>query len=244
MCYSAVTFLNSLKAADNMSEDEREMAKKIGVLLSGCGVQDGSEIHESTLTLLALDKLGAEIVCIAPSKLFEVVDHTKGQPVSEKRNTLVESARISRGEILDAARARSKDFDALIMPGGMGAVKNLSNFQIRGSGATVEPSVGKLIAGIVDLKRPIGAMCIAPATLAAALRAIAVTGVKMTIGNDPKVAEKIQEMEQVHVECPVDDCVIDEEHKIVTTPAYMLGKSVKEIQPGIDKLVKAVYDMA
>lgn len=220
------------------------MAKKIGVLLSGCGVQDGSEIHEATLVLLALDKLGAEIICIAPNKQAEVVDHTKGQPVSEKRNTMVESARISRGQILDAARARSKDLDGLIMPGGMGAAKNLSNFYLRGSNCTVDPSVGKLIAGLADLKKPIGAICIAPATLAAALRDIGVSGVKMTIGNDPATAQKIQEMGHVHVECPVDDCVVDEEHKIVTTPAYMLGKSIKEIEPGIEKLVKTVFDLA
>lgn len=220
------------------------MGKKIGVLLSGCGVYDGSEIHEATLTLLYLSQLGADIVCIAPNKLGEVVDHTKNQPVSEKRNAMFESARISRGEILDAARARSKDFGGLIIPGGQGSIKNLSNFYIRGSGCSVDTSVGKVIAGIVDLKRPVGAICIAPATLAGALRDIGISGVKMTIGNDPATAKKIEEMGQVHVECTPDNCVIDEEHKIVTTPAYMLAKSIKEIQPGIEKLVKAVYEMA
>ena len=220
------------------------MAKKIGVLLSGCGVQDGSEIHEATLTLLELDKLGAEIICIAPSKQAEVVDHAKGQPVPERRNTLIESARISRGQIVDAARARAKELDGLIMPGGMGAAKNLSNFVLRGSGCTVDTSVGKLIAGLCDLKRPIGAMCIAPVTLAAALRDIDVLGVKVTVGNDPDTAAKINEMGQVHVDCPVDEVVVDEEHKIVTTPAYMLASSIKEVQPGIAKLVRTVFDMA
>jgi enhancing lycopene biosynthesis protein 2 len=220
------------------------MPKKIGVLLSGCGVQDGSEIHEAILTLLALDKLGAEIICIAPSKLSEVVDHTKGQPVSEKRNVLIESSRISRGVITDAARARSKELDALIIPGGSGATKNLSNFATKGAGCVVEVPVGKLIAGLVDLKRPIGAICIAPATLAAALRDINVMKVKLTVGNDAGVAKKIEEMGQVHVECPVDDIVIDEEHNIVSTPAYMLGKSIKEVQPGIDKLVQTVFNLA
>ncbi len=227
-----------------MNEGETEMAKKIGVLLCGCGVQDGSEIHEATLTLLALDKLGAEIVPIAVNKQGEVMDHTKGQPVSEKRNTLVESARISRGEITDAARARANDLDALIIPGGMGTGRNLSNFTLRGGGCTVDPTVGKLIAGLADAKKPIGAMCIAPATLAAALRDIDVTGVKVTIGNDQDTAQKINEMEQVHVDCPVDECVVDEEHKIVTTPAYMLGQSIKEIQPGIEMLVQKIYDLA
>lgn len=220
------------------------MAKTIGVLLSGCGVQDGSEIHEATLTLLELTKLGAEIVCIAPSKQFEVVDHVKGQPVPEKRNTLIESARISRGNITDAARARAKDLDGLIIPGGTGAVKNLSNFYLRGAGCTVDPSVGKLIAGVKDDNKPIGAICIAPGTLAAALRDIDVTGIKMTIGTDKGTAAKIEEMGQVHVDCQPDDCVIDEANKIVTTPAYMLGQNIVEIHPGIAKLCKAVYDMA
>jgi len=220
------------------------MAKKIGVLLSGCGVQDGSEIHEATLTMLALDKLGAEIVPISISKQAEVVDHAKGQPVPEKRNVLTESARISRGRINDAARVRARELDALIMPGGMGVVRNLSSFGLRGSGCTVDPSVGKLVAGLIDDKKPIGAMCIAPAVLAAALRDIDISGVKMTIGNDAATAGKIEAMGQVHVECSVDDCVVDEEHKIVTTPAYMLGESIKDIQPGIEKLVRAVFDLA
>jgi len=181
---------------------------------------------------------------IAPSKQGEVVDHVKGQPVPEKRNVMIESARITRGDMTDAARIRAGDIDALIIPGGMGAAMNLSNFVRRGSGCTVDPTIGNLIARLNDAKKPIGAMCIAPATLAAALRDIDVTGVKMTIGNDPETAAKIEEMEQVHVECPVDDCVIDEEHKIVTTPAYMLGESIKDIQAGIDKLVKIIFDMA
>ncbi len=220
------------------------MAKKIGVLLSGCGVKDGSEIHEATLTLLALDKLGADIVPIAVSKQGDVVDHAKGQAVSEKRNTLSESARISRGDIIDAARTRARELDGLILPGGLGAVTNLSNFANKGYLCNVDPSVGKLIAGMIDDKKPIGAMCIAPATLAGALRDIAVEGVKLTVGNDPDTAAKIEQMDQVHVECAVDDCVIDEEHKVVTTPAYMLTERISEIVPGIEKLVKTVYEMA
>lgn len=220
------------------------MGKKIGVLLSGCGVQDGSEIHEAVLTILSLTRLGADIVFIAPSKQVEVVDHVKKQAIPEKRNVLEESARISRGSIVDAARARANELDALIMPGGNGAAKNLSNFHIRGSGCTVDPSVGKLIAGLSDQKKPIGAICIAPATLAAALRDIDVTGVKMTIGTDAGTAAKLQEMGQVHVECGPNDIVVDEGHKIVTTPAYMLGQNIVEIEPGINKLVEKVYELA
>ncbi|HEX9743880.1 MAG TPA: isoprenoid biosynthesis glyoxalase ElbB [bacterium] len=220
------------------------MSKKIGVLLAGCGVKDGSEIHEATLTLLALTKLGAEIVCIAPNKQAEVVDHVKGQPVPEKRNAMEEAARISRGNIVDAARARANDLDALIIPGGFGAASSLSNFSLRGAGCNVDPSVGKLIAGLSDQKKPIGAMCIAPATLAAALRDIDVTGVHMTIGTDPGTASKINEMGQVHEDCAVGDIIVDEEHKVVSTPAYMLGKDIAEIETGINKLVQKVYEWA
>jgi len=220
------------------------MAKRIGVLLCGCGVQDGSEIHEATLTLLALDKLGAEIVPIAVSKQSEVVDHAKGQGIPEKRNSMTESARITRGEIFDAARVRAKELDAMIIPGGTGAATVLSNFATKGHLCNVDPSVGKLIAGLTDAGKPIGAICIAPATLAATLRDIGIEGVKLTVGNDETTAAKIQEMGQVHVNCNVDDCVVDEEHKIVTTPAYMLARSIKEIQPGIEKLVAKVFELA
>ena len=220
------------------------MGKKIGVLLSGCGVYDGSEIHEATLTLLYLSQLGADIVCIAPNKLGEVVDHTKNQPVSEKRNAMFESARISRGEILDAARARSKDFGGLIIPGGQGSIKNLSNFYIRGSGCSVDTSVGKVIAGIVDLKRPVRRHLYR----ARDTRRRPERYRHQRRENDDRQRSCDREENrgdgQVHVECTPDNCVIDEEHKIVTTPAYMLAKSIKEIQPGIEKLVKAVYEMA
>jgi enhancing lycopene biosynthesis protein 2 len=220
------------------------MSKKIGLLLSGCGVQDGSEIHEATLTLLALDKIGAEVVPIAISKQGIVVDHAKGQEVPDKRNTMSEAARITRGNISDAARVRSKELDALIIPGGMGAAINLCNFSTKGHLCNVDPSVGKLVAGMIDLKKPVGAICIAPVVVAATLRDIAVDGVKLTIGNDADTAAKIEEMEQVHVECPVDDIVVDEEYKIVTTPAYMLATRISELVPGIDKLVAKVYEMA
>lgn len=220
------------------------MGKKIGVLLSGCGVKDGSEIHESVLVFLALDKLGAEIVPIAPSKLGLVVDHSKDQEVPEKRNAMVEAARISRGNITDSARARANELDGLIIPGGTGAISNLSNISLRGAGCTVDPSVGKLITGFIDKKKPVGAICIAPQTLAATLRDIAVEGVKLTIGNDEASAKIIEELEQTHVECTPDEIVFDEEHNIITTPAYMLGQSIKEIEPGITKLVNKVYELA
>lgn len=220
------------------------MAKRIGLLLTGCGVKDGSEIHEATLALLALNKLGAEIFYIAVNKDFNVVDHTTETPSGERRNTLVESARISRGDITDVATVTADDMDGLVCPGGFGAALHLSDFAAKGAGCTVNPDVQRLIGGLYQAGKPIAAICIAPGSLAAALKEINVTGVKMTIGNDPGTAALINELGQVHVDCSVDKCVVDEDHKIVTTPAYMLGPGIKDIQLGIDATVKAVYDMA
>ena len=220
------------------------MAKRIGLLLTGCGVKDGSEIHESTLALLALNKLGADIFYIAINKQFDVMDHMTEKASGERRNTMVEAARISRGDITDIATVTADDMDGLVIPGGFGAALHLSDFASKGSGCTVEPSVQKLIGGLFEEGKPIGAICIAPGSLAAALKEINVTGVKMTIGNDPGTASLINELGQMHVDCTVDQCVVDEDHKIVTTPAYMLGPEIKDVQKGIDALVKAVYDMA
>lgn len=220
------------------------MAKRIGLLLTGCGVKDGSEIHEATLSLLALNKLGAEILYLSINKDFEVIDHVTGEPSGETRNTMVESARITRGDITDIASVSADDMDGLVCPGGFGGAKHLSNFADKGVDCTVEPAVLKLIGGLIQARKPIAAICITPASLAAALRELNISGVKMTIGNDPGTAADINGFGQVHVDCPVDRCVIDEGHKIVTTPAYMLGPGIGDIQPGIEAAVKAVYDMA
>jgi enhancing lycopene biosynthesis protein 2 len=220
------------------------MAKRIGLLLTGCGVKDGSEIHEATLSLLALNKLGAEIFYLAVNKDFDAIDHSKGTPSGERRNTLIESARISRGDITDIANVSADDMDGLVMPGGFGSATHISDFAAKGADCTVHPDVQRLIGGLHQAGKPIGAICIAPGSLAAALKEINVTGVKMTIGNDPGTAALINELGQVHVDCTVGKCVIDKKHKIVTTPAYMLGPGIKDIQPGIEAAVKAVYDMA
>jgi enhancing lycopene biosynthesis protein 2 len=220
------------------------MAKRIGLLLTGCGVKDGSEIHEATLALLALNKLGADIFFIAVNKDFIAVDHTTEKPSGDRRNTMVEAARISRGDITDIAEVTADDMDGLVIPGGFGAALHLSDFAAKGASCTVDPSVQRLIGGLYEEGKPIAAICIAPGSLAAVLNEINVSGVKMTIGNDPMTAALINELGQVHVDCAVDKCVVDEKHKIVTTPAYMVGPGIKDIQLGIDAAVKAVFDMA
>lgn len=218
------------------------MAKKIGVLLSGCGVFDGSEIHEAVLTMLFLDQAGAEMICMAPNMdQLHVLDHTSQSEMDQKRNVLVESARIARGDILDLAKVTADQLDALIIPGGFGAAKNLSNFAIKGPEAQVNPQVQRILDEMVAAKKPIGALCIAPATVAKALSS---RNPEVTIGTDVGTAAAIETMGAKHVACHVDQIHVDNANKIVTTPAYMLGPSIKHVAKGIEQLVKKVVEMA
>ena len=217
------------------------MGKKIGVVLSGCGVFDGTEIHEAVLTLFALERAGAEAVCMAPDiEQHHVIDHLSGEPTEEKRNVLLESARIARGEIKDIKEVAGEDIDALIMPGGFGAAKNLSDFAFSGPNAEVNPDLKKLILQMHKEKKPIGAICISPATLAKALYG---KGIKVTIGNDVSTAAAVEATGSRHQDCPVNDIVTDEENLVVSTPAYMLGPGIKDVAQGIDKLVEKVLAM-
>ena len=215
---------------------------RIGVLLSGCGVYDGSEIHEAVITLLALDRANSEAICMAPDiDQFDVVNHLTGKPSSEKRNVLIESARIARGNIKDIKTVTADDIDGLIIPGGFGAAKNLSNFAVKGTDARVNDQTGRLLNEMIAAGKPVGAICIAPATVA---RAIAAVQPEVTIGNDTGTAAAIEAMGAVHKVCTVDMIHVDEAHKIVTTPAYMLGPGIKEVAAGIEKLVAKVLELA
>ncbi len=218
------------------------MGVKIGVLLSGCGVFDGSEIHEAVLTLLALDRAGAEIVCMAPNMdQYHVINHLTQEEMPEKRNVLIESARIARGDIRDIKRVKASDVDGLIIPGGFGAAKNLCDFAFKGPDATVHPEVLRLLRELVEANKPIGAICIAPALIT---KALADKKPEVTIGNDPDTAKAIETMGGVHHTCSVDNFHVDEKNKIVTTPAYMLGPSIKHVAEGIEKLVNKVIELA
>lgn len=211
--------------------------KKVGVVLSGCGVYDGAEIHESVLTLLALAKQGAEAVCFAPdTNQVDVINHLSGEPMSETRNVLIEAARIARGNILPLAQANADELDALIVPGGFGAAKNLSTFASQGSECHVDSALQALAQRMHALGKPLGFMCIAPAMLPK----IFDFPLRLTIGTDIDTAEVIEEMGGEHVPCPADDIVVDEDNKIVTTPAYMVAQNIAEAATGIDKLVDRV----
>jgi enhancing lycopene biosynthesis protein 2 len=216
---------------------------KVGVLLSGCGFLDGAEIHESVFTLLALDRQGATIVCCAPDiDVRQVIDHRTKQPASETRNVLTESARIARCEISDVANVRAADLDALIIPGGFGAAKNLCGFAEDGPECAVDPGVEELVGEMLDLRKPIGAICIAPALLAriAGKRGIPA---KLTIGNDAGTAGAIEATGCRHEDCPVTEFAVDEKNKVVTTPAYMLGPGPAAVYEGVRKLVDQVVKL-
>ncbi|MBW2251226.1 MAG: isoprenoid biosynthesis glyoxalase ElbB [Deltaproteobacteria bacterium] len=214
---------------------------KIGVLLSGCGVNDGSEIHEAVITMLTLDKAGAETVCMAPDvDQLDVVNHLTGEATGEKRNVLVESARIARSNIKDISKVRAADIDGLIIPGGFGAAKNLSNFAIKGKDAVVNEDVKRLLNDMVSVGKPVGAICIAPVTLTKALEG---KNPQVTIGNDIGTAGAIEAMGGRHKECSVDMIHVDSNNKLVTTPAYMLGPCIKDVAVGIEKLVNKVLEL-
>lgn len=214
---------------------------KIGVILSGCGVNDGSEIHEAVLTLLAIDKAGAQAVCMAPDiPQADVVDHVSGKPASEKRRVLAESARIARGKILDLRQAKASDLDAVVLPGGFGAAKNLCTFAKDGPGCSVQEDVARLLREMHKAGKPIGALCIAPAVLA---KVFGSAGPELTIGKDPGTAKALQAMGAKHQDRGACEVAVDKANKLVTTPAYMLAGRISEVASGADALVKAVVDL-
>jgi enhancing lycopene biosynthesis protein 2 len=219
------------------------MAKKIGVVLSGCGVMDGSEIHEAVLTLLAIDRAGAEAVCMAPNiRQRHVINHLTGEEsTGDVRNVLVESARIARGKICDIAGVKATDIDALIFPGGFGAAKNLSDYAFKGPECSVNPEVARLATEVHAARKPIGVVCIAPVIAA---KVFGKEHPQVTIGTDKNTAKDIEKMGAKHVSCPVQEFVVDKDRKIVSTPAYMLAQNIKEAAEGIEKLVAAVIDLA
>jgi len=213
---------------------------KIGIVLSGCGVNDGSEIHEAVITMLELDKAGAEMIVIAPNiDQLHVINHATGEEMDDSRNVLIESARISRGNIEDIAGITSKDLDALIFPGGFGVAKNLSDYAMAGMECSVNPDVLRLSREVHNDGKPIGVICIAPAIMAKILAG----ETELTIGFDEQTASDIDAMGAKHVLCPVDEIVVDKEKKVVSTPAYMEAKSIKEAASGIEKLVAETLKM-
>lgn len=217
---------------------------KVGVVLSGCGVYDGAEIHESVITMLALDRAGAEKIMMAPDiDQLHVINHLNGEEMDgDGRNVLVESARIAHGDIKSISEVTESELDALIFPGGFGVAKNLSDYAMVGANCTVNSEVAQLTRAVHKAGKPIGVMCIAPTMMAKILNLDSISA-DLTIGSDEKTASDIQSMGSNHIVCPVQDVLVDKEKKIVSTPAYMEAKNMAEAADGIEKLVAEVLKM-
>ena len=219
------------------------MAKRVGVLLSGCGFLDGAEIHEATLTLLALDRRGAAAIAIAPDLAqADVVDHQAHAPSRDgSRNALVEAARISRGHVRELSAVSAKELDALILPGGYGAAKTLSSFATDGPRMRVLGPLEALIRALFQAQKPMGFLCIAPVIAA---KVLGESHPRLTIGDDAETAAAIEAMVGRHVRCKVDEVIVDPDLHLVSSPAYMLGPSIAPVAAGIDRLVAAVLDLS
>lgn len=216
--------------------------KNVAVILSGCGVYDGSEIHEAVLTLLAIEQHGATYRCFAPNiEQYHVINHFSGEvSEGESRNVLVEAARIGRGDVEDLTELSASEFDAIIFVGGFGAAKNLSSFALDNDNYTVNEQVLAAAKSFSAVEKPAGFMCIAPALMPF----IYPEGVKGTIGKDNDTAKLITAKGLTHIDCDVAGVVVDETNKIVSTPAYMLANSISEANEGINKLVKYVLALS
>lgn len=215
--------------------------KKVAVILSGCGVFDGAEIHESVLALLHIAKAGASYTCFAPDiEQMHTINHLTGEEMQPNRNVLVESARIARGEVQAITELNAEDFDALILPGGFGGAKNLCDFAVKGADATMQDDVLSACKAFADAGKPAGYICITPAMIPLVYG----QGSKATIGTDEETASALSAMGSDHVSCAVEDIVVDEERKVVSTPAYMLAGSILEADAGISNLVNKVLELA
>ena len=215
------------------------MNKKIAVVLSGCGVYDGAEIHEATLTLLAIARQGAHYQCFAPDiEQAHVVNHLTGEVMNEARNVLVESARIARGNIKPLSDFQAADFDAIVFPGGFGVAKNLCSFAFDGIDCSVNADAQKAVRAMHKANKPIGALCISPVLIAKILG-----DVEVTIGNDPGTSGAIEQMGSKHVVASHGEVVTDRHNRVVTTPCYMLGATIDQIAVGAENVIKTILSL-
>ncbi len=212
---------------------------KIAIILSGNGVYDGAEIHESTMTMYAVVKLGGEYQIFAPDiNQHHVINHVTGEEMDETRNVFIESARIARGNIKPLSELKANDYDGIMFPGGFGAAKNLSSFAFDGVDCSVLPDIERVINEAVKENKPIGALCISPAVVAKVLE-----GVRVTIGQDKETADAIGKMGGAHIKTNHGEVTIDEDFKVATTPCYMLDATIVDIADGAMNVTKAVFDM-
>jgi len=217
------------------------MSKKtIGLILSGAGYLDGAEISEAVLCLLALDEAGVEVRAFAPDVSVDEVDHLSGTSTGERRRVLPESARLMRGKVEDIADVGGVDVDGWVLPGGYGVAQSLSDFAEAGVGASAHKEVARVVREAIAAQRPVGACCIAPVLLAIITKRSG-PQLKLTVGDDADTKKALHAMGAEHVDCKVDDVVVDKEHHVVTTPAYMYGDArLSAVRAGIESMVQQV----
>ena len=214
-------------------------SKKIAVLLSGCGVMDGSEIHEAVTAMLAIQQQGADYDCFTPEGDQGVtINHLTKQPDTQKRRMLVEAARIARGEINTLKNFKAENYDALLIPGGMGAVMNLCDFAQKGPACSVHPDVERAVIEMHQAHKPIVALCIAPVLVARLLK-----DVTLTIGNDPETAMALKNMGANHQVCSAAEVCIDRKNKIISTPCYMLDRTLRDVAVSTSNAVKDLMNL-
>lgn len=212
--------------------------KKFAIILAGCGVYDGAEIHEATLSMLAIMAQGCSYQCFATDiKQHHVINHLNGEEMNESRNVLVESARIARGDVKNITEFQATDFDALLMPGGFGVAKNLCNFAFKGSNCEVNADVEQVIKQMHEAGKPIGALCISPVLVSKVLGEV-----KLTLGQDQDAIDNVEKMGSQHIKTTHGEVIVDEKNKIFTTPCYMLDANILQINEGATNIVKAILD--
>jgi enhancing lycopene biosynthesis protein 2 len=240
--FSIVALGMSLLAVTTVFAAERSAAPRVGVVFSGCGMMDGTELSEAVLTMLYLERNNAKIVYIAPNvPQADVIDHAANKPGEGTRNALAESARISRGNIVDIASVKSADLDVLILVGGLGSVKNLSDFFAKGKDCAVNPDFSRLVTEMNAANKPIGSMCLASANLA---RILGKKNITITIGGESGFVSQIEAMGATHQACAAGEIAVDSKNGIVTTPAMMVGPSTADIAVGIERMIQKVLSMA
>lgn len=223
----------------------------IGVLLSGCGVYDGAEIQETVLTLLAIEELGAQAICISiDENQHHVINHMTGEEMHESRNMMIEAARISRGVIREISSIQPSEIDALVIPGGFGSAKSFSNWAFEGPSGNIHPKVKLLLVNLINIGKPIAALCVSPILVAKALQD---SGIKanLTIGTDIEKSpydikafnSGIESVGAITQMKSIREIQIDKENKIVTAPCYMMDANIKEIRENIQDAIEALYSL-
>lgn len=225
--------------------------KNIAVILSGCGVYDGSEIHESVFTLFSIDVLKGKYQCFAPNILqHHVLNHVNGEEMNENRNVMIEAARIARGNIMDVSIYDPENFDALVIPGGFGAAKNLTKWAFQGPDGEINENIKDAILQTIKANKPIVGLCMGPTVIAKALEGTGISA-KLTVGSSTEkspydIAAISGGMEKIGAQAEmksIREFSYDVENKIITAPCYMLEGSISEVQRNIHQTIEKLFEI-